>query len=468
MKVLNCTIFIEKNDFNFIKLKINNLSNNDSILENEINAYLELFNLMLTECFTKTKCFQDIQYQNTINNIKSEFNDKLNILNQKLLLKDKELNTINHSFNSLYENIKSNIESNIYKQFEIKEQILNDEINAYKIKLDRLNSDIDNLIQSKVNNIINEYQSKINIQNNQFKQLDSNFNSLIELNSNTIKNEYNIIINNLQNDIKLLQSNLSNSSTQSNSLNSISQQINHLENIFTNNFNQVTKYFYNTDSTQSGELGENFIYDYISEFIQLNNGSVTKVNGKNNAGDIYLQYNNLKCCIESKNHASSIRQDQIKRFIDVDIKHPDYNSGIFISFKTDFVYSSNIKHFDLQFAYNKPIIFISNIVKHKNHLILAIKTLDFILYHQQLHSSISFDYISILTSHINTLNDLFSINNSIIKQINTSNKTLQSSIQTFESVLNVKSKHFKYSCDNCHFQTNNKTELNKHLKKCSI
>ena len=463
---LKCNIFIEKNNLDLFKINISNLSNNDSKLENEINSYLNLFNLLLNECITKTKCFQDTQYKNVIDEIKSEYNKELNKVNQELIFKGDEINVINKSFNSLYDNIKSNLEFNFCKQFEIKEKMLNDEINIYKNKLDRLNDDMETIIKSKVDNVINEYQSKLNCQNDKLIQFNNNFNSLIDLNTNTIKNEYDIINNNLHNDIKLLQSKLSNSDFQSNSLSSISTQINKLELLFNNNFNQITKYFYNNDSSNSGELGEQFIYDYLSDFLQLNNGSVSKVNGKNNAGDIFLLYDNLKCCIESKNHSTNIRQEHIKRFTDVDMLHPDYNSGIFISFKTDFVHTSHIKHFDLQIIHNKPIIFISNIVKNKQHLLLAIKVLNFILYHQRLHSSNSTDYISLLTSHLNILNELFSINNSIIKQVNSSNKHLSSAISQFESILNIKSTKLKHFCTSCDFQTNNKTLLLKHQKNC--
>jgi hypothetical protein len=452
---LKCDILIEKNEMNLFKIFVSNLSNNDSKLENEINSYLHLFNILLNDCFTKTKCFQDTQYNKLIENIKLEYDDKLNKINQELLLKDNEINIINNSFNSVSEKIKYNIESYLHQKFEIKEKILNDEIDLYKLKLNTLKNDMDNIIKSKINNVINEYQIKLDNEKNKLIQLNNNLDSLIELNSNAIKNKYEIINNNLNNELKLLQSKLSTST-----------QISNLENIVNNNFNQITKYFYNDDSSKSGELGEQFIYDYLSEFLHLNSGSISKVNGKNNAGDVFLQYDYLKCCIESKNHAANIRQEHIKRFTDIDILHPDYNSGIFISFKSEFVNSSNIKHFDLQFINNKPIIFISNFVKNKYHLILAIKVLNFILYHNHLNSSNSNDYISILNSHLNLLNELLSINNLIIKQVNSSNKHLNTSIYQFESILDIKSKKLKYNCSNCKFQTNNKSDLIKHTKIC--
>lgn len=466
MSNLKCDIFIEKSEFNFLKISITNLSNNDSILENEINSYLDLFNILLNECFNKTKYFQDTQYQELVNNIKLEYDNKLNKVQQELILKDNELHLVNNSFNSLFENIKSNIESNLHKQFKNNEQRLIDEIDYYKIKLDALNVERDNIINSKVNDVIREYEFKLECINNKYNQLNANLNTNILLKSEAIKNEYDIIINNLNNDIKNLQSDLSRANNNSNTFNSISQQIFNIDHKFSNNLNQITQFFYNADSSKSGELGENFIYDYLSDFLQLNDGSITKVNGKSNAGDIYLKYDKLKCCIESKNHSASIRQENIKRFIDVDIKNPEYNSGIFVSFKTDFVNSSNIKHFHLQIIDNKPIIFISNLVKHPDHIILAIKVLNFILHHSDAIQSD--DYISLLHNHLTILNELLSTNNNIIKQLNASNISINKSIKLFESTLNIKSNHSKYKCSSCDFNSNNKAEFNKHLKKCKL
>ena len=106
MVSLKCDILIEKNEINIFKIFISNLSNNDSKLENEINSYLELFNVLLNDYFTKTKCFQDTKYKELIDNIKLEYDDKFNKISQELLLKNNEINIINNSFNSISENIK--------------------------------------------------------------------------------------------------------------------------------------------------------------------------------------------------------------------------------------------------------------------------------------------------------------------------------------------------------------------------
>jgi hypothetical protein len=127
MVSLKCDILIEKNEINIFKIFISNLSNNDSKLENEINSYLELFNVLLNDYFTKTKCFQDTKYKELIDNIKLEYDDKFNKISQELLLKNNEINIINNSFNSISENIKSNIESYLQQKFDLKEKILNDE-----------------------------------------------------------------------------------------------------------------------------------------------------------------------------------------------------------------------------------------------------------------------------------------------------------------------------------------------------
>ena len=112
MVSLKCDILIEKNEINIFKIFISNLSNNDSKLENEINSYLELFNVLLNDYFTKTKCFQDTKYKELIDNIKLEYDDKFNKISQELLLKNNEINIINNSFNSISDKIRYFISPN--------------------------------------------------------------------------------------------------------------------------------------------------------------------------------------------------------------------------------------------------------------------------------------------------------------------------------------------------------------------
>jgi hypothetical protein len=280
MEKLKCDIFIR------------NLSNNNNDLENEINKHLNLFYNLFNDCINKTQYFNDVKYKDLIDNLELEYDNKLNNLNKQLINKNEELNAFQKSYNNLYDNIKNNIELIIIKEYEIKENILYNQLNAEKQKLNTINENFNLLLEQKINAIKNEYE----INNNQ--QLNNNFNSLIQIKMDAIKNEYDIIINSLQNDIALLNNNNTNTNTNYNKFNfevqRVDNQIANIENIITSNFNHLSQYFNNNDN-KAGELGENFIYDFLSQFLLLNNGTLVKVNGKNNAGDLFLTYNNLKC-----------------------------------------------------------------------------------------------------------------------------------------------------------------------------
>jgi hypothetical protein len=56
--VLNCSIIIKKNEHNFYNIILNNLSNDDKKLVDDINNQLQLYNSILNDCFIKTKYFR--------------------------------------------------------------------------------------------------------------------------------------------------------------------------------------------------------------------------------------------------------------------------------------------------------------------------------------------------------------------------------------------------------------------------
>jgi hypothetical protein len=434
---------ITKNESNFYKIILINLSNNDNQLINEINNQLELYNNIINDCFIKTKCYNDSEYELLINNLKIELNNKFNTsidslkseYNNDIINKDLQICSLKQAYNSCYADIKQNIECQLMEQFKYKEQL---------------------------------FKQQIIDEQNKYYELNNKLDLLVNIKADSIKNDYDIKINNLHNTIDQLKSKISDFNVNLNLVDKLDNKMFNLQNLITSNFSNINKYFHNNDSSHSGELGESFIYDFLSDFLQLNNGSIQKVNGKSNAGDLFLNYNHLKCCIESKNHSSSIRQDQINRFINSDVLHPDYNSGIFISFKSDFVLSSSIKHFDIKIIHNKPIIFISNLIKKPHEIILAIKVIDFILYQQTFDNSNIQAYISFLNSHINILNQLLSINNILNKNILDSNNKIISSISEIEILLNINSKKFKYFCQFCKLGFDKKNIFNKHLKLCDL
>ena len=435
--ILNCSIFVKKNEFNIYDIILNNLSNGDKLLIDEINHQLQLSTNILNDCYIKTKCFNDIEYNNTITHLKDELNSKnnisieqlklnydrqLNSCKEDLLNNEMKFNSLKQSYDSLYDEIKQNLEFNLLEQFKYKENLL---------------------------------QQKIIDEQNKYLELNNKLDQLIDIKSNSIKNDYQIIVNNLQNDINLLKSKNDELICQSTLISSIDTKL-----------SVINKHFNNTDSSQSGELGELFIYNYLSNSLKLNNGSIQRVNGKSHAADLLLIYNNLKCCIESKNHSTPIRLEHINRFLNIDILNSEYNSGIFISLKSDFVFSCFIKHFDIQIIHNKPVIFLANFFSKPNDIILAIKILDFILYQQTFDNSNIQSYISFLNSHINILNQLLSINNSLSNHLADSNNKIKVAVADIEQLLNIKSSPSKYICDICNTGFDTKIPFNKHLKSC--
>jgi hypothetical protein len=438
---LNCSIIIKKNDFNVYDILLNNLSNGDEILTNEINNQLKLSTKILNDCNIKVKCKNNSEYNNSIINLKAELNDKYNSSIEQLKIDyeaqlklckndlfNSELNfkSLKESYDTLYNDLKQNIEYNLIEQFKHKENLLQQQIIHDKNKFDQL----------------------------------------IDIKSNAIKNDYEIKLNNLQNHNNSLKYTIEELNNKLSFTNHIDHKLSDFQHLISSSLNNINKHFNCNDSSQSGEIGEMFIYNYLSESLKLNDGSIQRVNGKNHACDLLLNFNNLKCCIESKNHSSPIRQDSINRFLNIDLLNSEYNSGIFISIKSDFVFSSSIKHFDIQIVHNKPIIFLSNFISKPSDIILAIKIIDFLLYQLTFDNANIQSYISFLNSHINILNQLISFNHSISNILADSNNKIKLAITDIEKLLNIKSSQFKFFCDICNAGFDKKVPFNKHVKSC--
>jgi hypothetical protein len=489
--LLNSSISINKNEFNIYEIILHNLSNGDQNLLDNLNNQLQLSTSILTDCHIKTKCFNDLEYNNTIETLKTELSDKYNTSIEQLKLnyenqinsykndiynKDLQFNSLkqsydsdlSHKFNSSIEQLKLNYENQINSY---KNDIYNKDLQFHSLKqsYDSIYADIKHNIESNINEQFkykeNLFKQQILDEQNKYLELNKKLDSLINIKADSIKNEYDIIINNLHNDINLLKYKNEQLNNSSSIANMLDNKIFDLHNSINSNFSNINKFLYNSDSSQSGEIGELFIYNYISDFLQLNNGSIQRVNGKQHAGDMFLLYNHLKCCIESKFHSNAIRQDQINRFLNVDILNSEYNSGIFISSKSDFVNSSSIKHFDIIISHNKPVIFLANIIKKPHEILLAIKIINFLLYQQSFNNSNLQSFISFLNSHLSMLNQLFSSNNSLANSLADSNRRISLAVNDIELLLNIKHQA-KFICNVCHLGFDKKTPFNKHVKSC--
>jgi hypothetical protein len=414
---ISVNINYEKNINGIYDLEIiNNQMNNEVNIQNDIisdlNKQLQLSYELYNICIDKIDYTNDEKYKNIV--------DKLN------KIKTDEIETLTRLHN---ENIKLNTEK-LTQQSII---------------------DIE-YVTTNLNNTISIEQTKRAC-------LENNLNEKILIESDKIKNEYQIEINNLKHQLETYEKQLNEEKESKNKMFEFYNSITH-------KIDNIDKYFNkNTPASISGEIGETFIFDYLSSSLELTNATLKKVSGKSNACDILLQYNNINCCIESKNHAAPIQQAQIKRFLNTDLNNPNYNCGIFISIKTEFADISNIKHFDIKYENNKPSIFLSKFILRPSDIILAIKILDFIIYNKNFNSSDINKYISMLTNNIDMLNSIIEINSDNIKNLNKSNLLIKNKQAEIEELLNIP-KINEFICEKCNKIFKKQTTLAKHIINC--
>lgn len=306
------------------------------------------------------------------------------------------------------------------------EIIYNNDFYNIKIKNDNNNILIDKLNKqfNLLNKIINN--NKLNIfSDNELNKLEKNLNHKLDNNNNTILS--------LTNQLIVTKDKLYNEEYKYNTL------LNKFDNIINKSNNEI-----NLSTQDLGTIGENTIFNYLQSNLELTNAKLESVKGKKNSGDIYLKYNNLNCCIESKNHNNPISQSQLNRFSKTDVLNPIYNCGIFISIKSEFVQSSNLNHFDIKFINDpvnniiKPAIYITNFIKKSHDLILAIKILDFILYHQSKKNIYLNNYIEMLKNNLILFDSLNELNNNNIKNLQNSILLIKNKKLEIEKLLNLK------------------------------
>ena len=412
-QILNVDIIIEQTENQIYKLEIANKDKKNII--DDINKQLFISNELYNLCSNKLKYEDDdIKYKHLI----EEFNKN----------KNKE-----------FEMLKT--------QFELKE---------YNI-LEKHKIDLENVIYAE--------QRKFNI-------LQEEIDYKISLETKRINNDYQIQIHNLNYELKFLKERLIEEENKLNDNITIS-------NLISTKFDLIDKHLTlkdNNSTVSIGDIGEQFIFDYLKTSLELSDATLEIVKGKSNAGDLFLKYNNSKICIESKNHTAPITQTNINRFLLTYLNNPNYNAGIFISLKSEFVNSSGIKHFDIKLENNKPSIFLSQVFTRPHDIILAIKILEFIIYHQSFNSSNINDYITLLTHNLALFNIITDINADNIKNLNKSNLLIKTKKNEIESFLKIDKSHnhnnsikqevIKYTCEICKTGFGKKIDMTKHSKEC--
>lgn len=413
----------------------------------------------------KSTILVNINYEQNINGIynleiinseNNTSNDVISNLNKQLQLSYELYNVcidkIDYTNDEKYKHIVDKMNKIKNDEIESLNRLHNEDKKLNNEKLTQQNIIDIEYITTDLNNVLSIEQTKRTC-------LENNLNEKILIESEKIKNTYQIEINNLKHQLETYEKLLNEEKENKN-------KMYEFYNSMSNKIDNIDKYFNkNTPASISGEIGEAFIFDYLESSLELTNATVKKVNGKSNACDMVLQYNNLNCCIEVKNHASPITQAQIKRFLNTDLNNPNYNAGIFISIKTEFADINNIKHFDIKYENNKPAIFLSKFIVRPSDIILAIKILDFIIYNQNFNSSDINKYISMLTNNIDMLNSIVEINSDNIKNLNKSNLLIKNKQAEIEELLNIP-KINEFICEKCNKIFKKQTTLTKHLINC--
>lgn len=333
-----------------------------------------------------------------------------------------------NNYQNKYDNIENDwqdkydeIEDDWERKYDRMERNLHDKIKIYENKINNMREDMDDKIQFGIKNKI------IDIEHN--KNIEINFlNKQLESNQKLV---------NIHEKLEILVQN-------------------------------------NISTQEKGMLGEDWILTKLQNYVNFtSNSEVRKISGKKEVGDIYFRLENLICCVESKNHTNTIRLDQIAKF-KRDLDHDMYNCGLFVSLKSDMVYSSGIQHFDIKLENNKPCIYLTNLVTRNEHLQLAIRILTYLVKNIKQNNYKNIDYIEKLKDQIklNLIleNDIKSIckHTSNMKILLNKNKRdlnifLGEEKEEIEEIEELNKKQF--ICD-CNKDYKTKAKLNRHRKNC--
>lgn len=494
--IINCDIdIVEKNNtihkINLVKTSLDkNNAKSKEIIEDVFNRFNESNNYdNIISCDCK-KFIEEIKIQHAKNleefkqNINNNFECKLK---NETEAKINEINTLKFQIDQIkqkYENeLKErelqytiqthNYNKNIISSSENEINKLRSELESKQFYIDNLNKTIEFKLLQAVSQAESKSRLEISEKNIEITRLKDNLEfeikraidekeikiktltESINMKEFEIKHKYDMKIKDMENEINLLKSDLSKEIIANNQTQTLIQKI--------DSVSKVLK----SDIHTMAECGESFVYDTIYDYLYLsNNFTLERVNGQNNACDIFLSNNQLKCAIEVKNHSHPVKTEHINRFINIDIKNENYNAGIFISLKTKFVNTANIKHFDIKIFDKKPVIFLSEFVKKKEHIILAINILNYIISNDNKSKEEIESIVELLNMMLNQLQNLQKNNNNAMKILRESNQQIEHMLNSIDNIVNPNSNNiqYKFNCLKCKKGFNKKVELNKHMK----
>ena len=131
--------------------------------------------------------------------------------------------------------------------------------------------------------------------------------------------------------------------------------------------------------------------------------------------------------------------------------------------------TSHIRHFDIKVFGRKPVIFLSEFVKKKEHIILAINILQYIVSNENKSKEEIDAVVELLNVMLNQLQTLQKNNNNAMKILRESNQQIENMLTSINKVVKPNSnfnseEKFKFNCLKCKQGFNKKVELNKHIR----
>ena len=276
-------------------------------------------------------------------------NNIINIINRELALAYMFRTQLSYLFNQ--KNEMQNIQD-----LEMIRNEYNHEIQKIRQELIEKNKCIDSLKQI--------HEEELNMSKIKFTQSITNLNSSLDL---RVSNEIRHVEEKFKLKEQFYQSTIQDMKEHMEQLNKI-----HQENEIILNVLKQPKM-----SIDIGNHGEQFIQSVLHQFIQYNtNAKLEDVSGQSSSGDLRFIYHSMRCCIEVKNIKESIGESHIDKFYrDVQDLKNNYNCGVLISIRSGFTIRSNIDDMEVKIIDNKPVIFLSNIDKNSDKIIMAIQVL---------------------------------------------------------------------------------------------
>lgn len=174
------------------------------------------------------------------------------------------------------------------------------------------------------------------------------------------------------------------------------------------------KKFYSGTNSDKGSLGEDCVYQRLTENQKYYKAKIKKVGHETACGDINFRWDKLKLLIEIKNKASITVSDLEKFKRDME-DNKDVNSGLFISLRTNKICPDKREYFNVDYIDGKPIVYLY--MCDNSMLDVAIDILNKLMYVDQKSLNSDKRNKKLLTLLIKQYNNTYEVIEKITKNI---------------------------------------------------